>query len=135
MITHLQANTGTAFIFVNSKLLSFKLLNTLEDKMDMKGEKGDAIHIHGSLKRKEKLNNTKLLISILTMEDFHPCILMSMAAANFAIHCPDVLLVIMMEWPEDIATYVQRCGCAARRRHRALCPMVAGLSAYLAMIS
>ena len=56
VVTHLQTNTGTAFIFVNSKSL-FKLLDALQDRMDMKGAKGDAIHIHVSLDRKEKLNN------------------------------------------------------------------------------
>ena len=115
VVTHLQTNTGTAFILMNPKLLAFKLLIALEDKMDMNGAKGDAIYIHGSLKRKEELNNIKLLMSALTVEDFHPHILMATAAADLVIDCPDVLLVIMMEWPEDIATYVQRRGRAAQR--------------------
>ena len=57
------------------------------------------------------------------------------AAADLAIDRPNVLLVIMMEWLEDIATYVQRPGHAAQCMQGALCLLVAGLSAYLVMIS
>ena len=50
----------------------------------------------------------------MTVGDFNPNILLATSAADVGIDHPDMGLVLIFEWLEDIATYVQRRGRSGR---------------------
>ena len=106
--------SGGAFVFVNTKSLSTRMLPLLEGKLGEKNVAVDVIHVHGSQAKDEKLNLIKLLMGTMTVLDFNPNILLATSAADLGINHPNVGLVLICEWPEDIATYVQRRGRSGR---------------------
>ena len=120
-----------AFIFVNMKSLSHKLLPKLEDKL--KGTV-DVIHVHGSLAKAEKLTMIKLLMGTMVVSGFKPNVLLATSAADLGINHPNCLMVLIFEWPEDLATYVQRRGRAGRRGQEAVVILVAGISSYSSLM-
>ena len=126
--------SGGAFVFVNTKSLSTRMLPLLEGKLGEKNVAVDVIHVHGSLAKDEKLNLIKLLMGTMTVLDFNPNILLATSAADLGINHPNVGLVLICEWPEDIATYVQRRGRSGRAGQYARVILVAGLSAYRSLI-
>jgi len=91
--------SGGAFIFVNTKSLSHKLLPLLKRKLAENDIAVDVVHVHGSLAKEEKLNLIKLLMKTMTVGDFNPNILLATSAADIGIDHPDVGLVLIFEWP------------------------------------
>ena len=69
--------SGGAFIFVNTKSLSHKLLPLLETKLAENDIAVDVVHVHGSLAKEEKLNLIKLLMKTMTVGDYNPNILLA----------------------------------------------------------
>ena len=126
-----ETPSAGAFIFVNMKSLSHKLLPKLEDKLQ---GAVDVIHVHGSLAKEEKLTMIKLLMGTILVSGFHPNVLLATSAADIGINHPNCLMVLIFEWPEDLATYVQRRGRAGRRGQEAVVILVAGISAYSSLM-
>jgi superfamily II DNA helicase RecQ len=136
VVEHCRDNpTGGAFVFVNMKTLSHKLLPLLEAKLADSRVAVDVIHIHGSLDKDEKLSLVKLLMGSMTVSDFNPNAMIATSAADVGMNHPNVGLVLIFEWPEDVATYVQRRGRGGRQGQRARTILVAGLSAHVSLVS
>ena len=126
--------TGCAFVFVNSKAQSHRIVPKLEAKLDMKKVTADLIHIHGSVGKKGKLKLIKLFVQTLRVAGFEPRVLVATSSADVGIHHKDGGFVIIIEWPSDLATYVQRRGRTSRRGQPSIVIVVAGVSAYLSLI-
>ena len=80
----------------------------LEEKLDKHSVAGDVLHIHGRLKREDKGNLINLFTSKLQIDDFKPNVLIATSAADLGIDHPNSQLQLKVEWPESIASLVQR---------------------------
>ena len=107
------------------------MLPALEAKIDTDQVHCDVLHIHDSLSSNEKFNPTCIFYKQVKVTDFNPKVLMATAAADLEMNRKDAKCVMEMEWPRNIASYVQRCGRAAQDGRTATMHLIAGLSSYL----
>jgi len=134
VVNHLRADDSSAFVFTNRRKLSFEMVAGLEEKLDKHSVAGDVLHIHGRLKREDKGNLINLFTSKLRIDDFNPNVLIATSAADLGIDHPNAQLQLNVEWPESIASLVQRRGRGSRRGEDSKYVLVAGISSYVHIV-
>ena len=134
VVNHLRADDSSAFVFTNRRKLSFEMVAGLEEKLDKHSVAGDVLHIHGRLKREDKGNLINLFTSKLRIDDFNPNVLIATSAADLGIDHPNAQLQLNVEWPESIASLVQRRGRGSRRGEDSKFVLVAGISSYVHIV-
>ena len=133
-IKHLQQESSSVFIFANSRRLTNDLLKAFEGKLDKLGIEADVMHIHGKQGKAEKFALIGIFCRKIRVEGYDLRVLIATAASDLGVDHPDAQCVINMEWPECIATLVQRRGRASRRGQAARFILVAGIAAYLSLL-
>ena len=133
-VHHLQNKASSVFIFANSRRLTNDLVKAFEGKLDKLGIEADVMHIHGKQGKHEKFALIGIFCQKIRVEGYDPRVLIATAASDLGVDHPDAQCVINMEWPECIATLVQRRGRASRQGQAASFILVAGIAAYLSLL-
>ena len=106
----------------------------LEEKLDKHSITGDVLHIYGRLTCEDKGNLVNLFTSKLQTEDFKPNVLVATSAADLGIDHLNSQLQLNVEWPESIASLVQRRGRGSRRGEESRFVVVAGIASYVHIV-
>lgn len=133
-VNHVKEKSSSVFIFANSRRLTKDLLKAFEGKLDKMGIEADVMHIHGKQGKTEKFALIGIFCRKIRVEGYDPRVLIATAASDLGVDHPDAQCIINMEWPECIATLVQRRGRASRRGEEAVFILVAGITSYLALL-
>ena len=124
-----------AFVFANSRALTFRVVTSLEEKIDKADSMAiDVLHVHGALEKDEKHAFTNLFTGDLSIEGHDHRIMVATSAADLGIDHTECTFVLILEWPDSLASYVQRRGRAGRRKQISKIIIVAGLASVISLV-
>ena len=132
-VEYCRVTDGSAFIFANSKALTYKLVASIEKKLDVLDKQVDVLHIHGGLDKSKKFHLINIFCRNVTVDIISPQVAISTAAADLGVNCRHCTLVQICEWCENISSFVQRKGRGARNGEESVTSMNAGLSSILSL--
>ena len=129
-----KSSVDVAFVFINSKMRSFKIVKSLEDKLDLANIADDVIHLHGSLRKEEKFALINIVTGKVKVTDVSPRSMVATSAADLGIDHSDCRAVFILEWPDSISVYIQRRGRGSRDGRSSETRLAAGISSYIGLI-
>ena len=99
-----------AFVFANSRALTFKTVTSHEENIDKVDSIAvDVLHVHGALEKDEKKNAfTNLFTDDLTIVGHDHRVMVATSAADLGIDHTECTFVLILEWPDSLASYIQR---------------------------
>jgi len=124
-----------AFVFANSRALTFRVVTSLEEKIDKAEPMAIAVlHVHGALEKEEKHAFTNLFTGDLAIVGRDNRVTAATSAADLGIDHTECTVVLILEWPDSLASYVQRHGRADWRKQISKVIIVAGLALVISLV-
>ena len=134
VVDHLASDTGHAYVFTNSKALSYRLTKALEAKIDKSNVIADVIHVHGSLDKTTKSTLVKISCGKITIDGISARVLVSTSASDMGLDNIMANLVVNFECPDCIPTLAQRRGRGSRRGQPSVFELIYAIGSITAML-
>ena len=131
VVSHLQREISSAFVFVNMRRLLNSTVTALEGKLDKVGMEADVMNSHGKQGTLENFALIGIFCGKIQVKYYYPRVLVSTAASDLCVDHNAAQCVLGLEWPDCLASLVQRHGCASRAGQVAISVIVVIITSYL----